>query len=204
MFSFLIWWVLFSIWHYSGGTWTSWRLGWLTIVFLRKKIANAPHNWPFARGPMMVGGLPYKGPVMRKLFQCDIETERRIYGSAKYAIIRPQPIIWTKVGILLLGPLGTYFSEILIDIYIFSFKKMHLKLSSGNWWPFCLGLNLLTGKGLVTGICISKLGHHWIRLWLFVWVMARPLTEPMLLYHQLGPKGQFSVKLLWQICNEVC
>ena len=57
---------------------------------------------------------------------------------------RCQAIIWTNDGILLTGPLGTNFSEILIEIYIFSFKKMHLKMSSGNWRPFCLGLNVLT------------------------------------------------------------
>ena len=40
---------------------------------------------------------------------------------------RRQAIIWTSVGILLIGPLGTNFSEISIEIYTFSFKKMHLK-----------------------------------------------------------------------------
>ena len=33
--------------------------------------------------------------------------------------------------------------EILIEIPTFSFKKMHLKLLSAKWWPFCLGLNVL-------------------------------------------------------------
>ena len=56
---------------------------------------------------------------------------------------RHQPIIWTNTGILLIGPLGTNFSEILIKIYTFSFKKMHLKMSSGKWRPSCLGLNVL-------------------------------------------------------------
>ena len=32
-------------------------------------------------------------------------------------------IFWTKAGILLMGPLGTNFSEISIEILIFSFKK---------------------------------------------------------------------------------
>ena len=45
---------------------------------------------------------------------------------------RRQAIIWTNAGILLIGPLGTNFSEILIGIHTFSFKKMHWKLSSGN------------------------------------------------------------------------
>ena len=56
---------------------------------------------------------------------------------------RRQAIIWTNAGILLIGPLGTNFSEILIEIQSFSFKKMHLKMSSGKWCPFCLGLNVL-------------------------------------------------------------
>ena len=54
-----------------------------------------------------------------------------------------QAIIWTNDGILLIGPSGTKFSEDLIKIHIFSLKKMHLKMSSGKWWPFCLGLNVL-------------------------------------------------------------
>ena len=62
---------------------------------------------------------------------------------------RRQAIIWTNAGILIIGPLGTNFSEILIEIYIFSFKKMHLKMSSRKWRPFCLGLNVLTSLDLV-------------------------------------------------------
>ena len=54
-----------------------------------------------------------------------------------------QAIIWTNAGILLIGPLGTNLSEILIAIDIFSFKKMHLKILSGNWQPFCPSLDVL-------------------------------------------------------------
>ena len=56
---------------------------------------------------------------------------------------RRQAITWTNVGILLIGPLGTNFSEMLIEIHIFSFKIIHLKMSSGKWRPFCLSLNVL-------------------------------------------------------------
>ena len=56
---------------------------------------------------------------------------------------RRQAIIWTNVGILLIGPWGTNFSEILIDIQTLSFKKMHLKMSSAKWRPFCFGLDVL-------------------------------------------------------------
>ena len=54
-----------------------------------------------------------------------------------------QAIIWTNAGLLLIGPLGTNFREILIKILTFSFKKMRLKVSFAKWWPFCLGLNVL-------------------------------------------------------------
>ena len=56
---------------------------------------------------------------------------------------RRQAIIWTNAGLLLIGPLGTNFSEILIGIQTFSFMKMHLKMSSAKWLSFCLGLNVL-------------------------------------------------------------
>ena len=59
---------------------------------------------------------------------------------------RRQAITWTNVGILLIGPLGTNFSEMLIEIHTFSFKKIYLKMSSGKWRPFYLGLNVLNAR----------------------------------------------------------
>ena len=56
---------------------------------------------------------------------------------------RRQAITWTNVGILLIGPLGTNFSEMLIKIHTFLIKKIHLKMLSGKWRPFWLGLNVL-------------------------------------------------------------
>ena len=56
---------------------------------------------------------------------------------------RRQAIIWTNAGLLLIWPLRTNFSEILIEILTFSFKKMRLKVSSAKRRPFCLGLNVL-------------------------------------------------------------
>ena len=69
---------------------------------------------------------------------------------------RRQAIIWTNAGILLIGPLGTNFSEILFKIHAFSFKKIHWKMSSGKWWPFCLGLNVL--RCVWTGAMNGKAG----------------------------------------------
>ena len=73
---------------------------------------------------------------------------------------RRQAIIWTNAGILLTGPLGTKFSEILIEILTFSFKKMHLKVSYAKWRPFCLGLNVLYGPCMIVP-------HKWTKIcWL--------------------------------------
>ena len=43
-----------------------------------------------------------------------------------------QAIIWINDGMLLIWPLRTQFSEILIKIHIFSFMKMLLKMSFGK------------------------------------------------------------------------
>ena len=56
---------------------------------------------------------------------------------------RRQAIIWNNSRIFLIGTLGTNFSEILIEILTFSFKKMRLKVSSAKRQPFSLGLNVL-------------------------------------------------------------
>ena len=95
-----------------------------------------------------------------------IEAEWRIYASLTSAIIgsdnglspvRRSAIIWTNAGILLIGPLGTIFSEISIGIETFSFKKMHLKMSSAKWRPSCLGLNMLNRYKWKVSICV----HTW-------------------------------------------
>ena len=56
---------------------------------------------------------------------------------------RHQAIFWTNAGILSIGPLETNFSEILIEIHIFSFKKISLETSSAKRWPFCFRLKVL-------------------------------------------------------------
>ena len=47
-------------------------------------------------------------------------------------------IIWPNAGILVTGSLGTNLSEILIAILIFSFKKMHWKMSAMLSRPQCV------------------------------------------------------------------
>ena len=91
---------------------------------------------------------------------------------------RRQAIILTNAGILLIGPLGTNSSEILIEIQTFSFKKMRLKMSSVKWRPFCLGLNVNK----------QQLLSHWK----LVWTMG----ELLLMIIAIGqPHGAYSAVL---------
>ena len=101
-----------------------------------------------------------------------IEVEWRKYASLSWVIIgsdnglspvRRQAIIWTNAGILLIEPLGTNFSEISIGIQRFSFKKMHLNMSSAKWRPFCLALNVLSWAYIILlkfGAWISNYKIH--------------------------------------------
>ena len=63
---------------------------------------------------------------------CRVTYMRHWTGSPLVQIMAWR-LFWTNAGILLIGPLGTNFSEILIEIHTFSFKEMHLKMSSGKW-----------------------------------------------------------------------
>ena len=76
---------------------------------------------------------------------------------------RCQAIIWTNAGIMLIGPLGTNFSEILIEICTFSFQKMHLKMLYGKWRPCCLGLNVLKYHWCLFLRFKLTIFRHWFR-----------------------------------------
>ena len=79
-----------------------------------------------------------------------IEAEWSIYASVNLSYLvddnglspgRRQTIIWTNNVILLIWSFGTKFSDIIIEIHIFSFEKRHLNMSSAKCRTFCLGLN---------------------------------------------------------------
>ena len=75
---------------------------------------------------------------------------------------RRQAIIWTNAGILLIGPIATNFSEILIKIITFSFKKMRSKVSSGKRRPSCLYLKVLSNNDNwnMAFCCLIWAGFH--------------------------------------------
>ena len=56
---------------------------------------------------------------------------------------RRQTIIWPNIWILLTGPLE-------IEIQSFSYKKMHIKMSSGKWRLYFLCLNVLNSLNFNT------------------------------------------------------
>ena len=56
---------------------------------------------------------------------------------------RCQAVIWTIAGILLIEPLGTDFSENLIEIPTISSRKCIWKCHLQNGAPFCPGFNVL-------------------------------------------------------------
>ena len=109
-----------------------------------------------------------------------------------------QAIIWTNDGVLLIGPLGTNFSEIFYEIHIFPFKEMHLKMLSGKWRPFCLGLNVL-----VFPLCVFR-----PNCWQLV---LRALNHVSVYYicadnpdkFQVWYKGQFCYALIYCIHQNV-
>ena len=133
---------------------------------------------------------------------CIIEAEWRIY--AQWTIHhwsdnglspdRRQAIVLTIAGTLLIGHPGTKFNEILIEIRIFSFKKIHFKMSSGKWRLSCVGLTLLTfanGKlGNVNSLwCSYTIWWHrsvWTLAQVMAWSLATPLPEPMLTFINNG------------------
>ena len=106
-----------------------------------------------------------------------------------------QGIIWTNAGILLIWPLETNFSEILLEVIRVSFKKMRLKVSSAKWWPFCLGLNVI-GWHWLSGISrehddVIK-WKHFPRNWPFVRGIQRsPVNSPH--------KGQWRGALMFSL-----
>ena len=77
--------------------------------------------------------------------------------------VQRHAIIWTNAGILLIKLLGINFSDILIWIQTFSFKRMHLKMLSAKWLP-CLSLNALKGYKPLSEPKLANQASIWGRL----------------------------------------
>ena len=136
-----------------------------------------------------------------------IEAERRIYASVKQWLLVPrrQAIIWTSAGILLIGPLGIKFSDILIEINTFSFTKTHLEMLFAKWHHNRTGLNVSqlyhmcylikrnyrgrdVGSRILSSAVITRSNivrcctnncRNWGRIWIRFWIHKRnPIPRP--------------------------
>ena len=56
-----------------------------------------------------------------------------------------------------------------VQFVYFHSRKCNLKMSSGKWRPFCLGLNVLTHLPLVPHICVSELDQYCFRCQTISW-----------------------------------
>ena len=66
------------------------------------------------------------------------------------APVENQVLTWPVVG----RPSGTHFSEILIWLWTFPFKKMPLEISSAKCCPFCVDLNVFSkSEPWVSSLC---------------------------------------------------
>ena len=79
-------------------------------------------------------------------------------------------------GLLSIGTLGTNFSEIWIEIQIFSLIKMHLKRPSVKWRPFCTGRDELNHWQLCCHLNRFKQQITWISFALLARWNGNPLV----------------------------
>ena len=105
-----------------------------------------------------------------------------------------QVLIWTNAGILIIRTLRIHFREIFIKIHTFSLTKMHLKMSSVKWRPFCLVLNVLTYCGIVIK-CIyalnSQCNSHKSRNLVGMFAID--------MYRKMNISYYFKTAILWKI-----
>ena len=122
------------------------------------------HQWPKLVGKLLIRNFLWNLSTTNELIHWGRVTHICV---SKLTIIgsdhglspgRCQAMIWTNAEILLMGPLGTKFSEIFIEMHTFSFKKMYLKMSSGKWQPSYLSLNVLRQTS-------DSLAHPSLILW---------------------------------------
>ena len=93
----------------------------------------------------------------------------KVFLSVNSSPGRRQAIIWTNAGILLIGPLGTNFSEIFIKIKIFSLTNFYLQVLSAKVaailsWPQCVNqVDMLLRPPTVGDPMVSR--EEFVLLW---------------------------------------
>ena len=146
----------------SGRRWSVW----CEILARNVSIGNVMtwkqfmHCWPFVRGiHSCLVAVPYKRAsdaerwfLLISLFNSLSPSDAYMRQQINHHWLRHRlgacfrycsKQLDINAGMLLIGSLVTNFSQTSIRIQTFSFKKMHLNMSSGKWRSFCLGLNEL-------------------------------------------------------------
>ena len=112
-----------------------------------------------------------------------------------------KPVSQPVLGYYQLDPRGTKFGEILIIIQNFSFMKMHLKISSATWQPFCPGGDELSPRTSIAKM-LSR-GFQLFKKKSFHLAVANDLIMPsicMVFTSDRSPLNNFTssqLRLLW-------
>ena len=105
----------------------------VVFIFISKKLEHSVWNLPHMNDTRLYWWLENIGLThWGRVTHINVSKLTIIGSDNGLSPGRRQAIIWTNAGILLIGPIRTNFSEILIEINTFSFKKMHLKMTSGK------------------------------------------------------------------------
>ena len=88
---------------------------------------------------------------------------------------RRQAIIWTNARILLIGPVGNKLQwNLKRNLYIF-IQEAVFQISSKNWRPFCLGIDVIKVLKCAQWILKSYLGLTRSISWLLMpWLLTSP------------------------------
>ena len=119
------------------------------LTWFRSLCSPLP-QWGFRRRLLFRGHDPTAKHMHQNMLRKNKEkyTEYTVANSLRpsdaYLCVNKPTIIWANAGILLIGPLGRNFCDMLIEIHIPPIKKMHSKMTSTKRGPSCLGLNALT------------------------------------------------------------
>ena len=97
------------------------------------------------------------------------------------------PTIWTNDYIFINWNLRNTFQWNSIRNQRFSFKNIHIKTSSAKWWPYCLGLNVLTPPSPNATYMRQWIGPALVHILACRLFGSKPLSKPMVGYCQLNP-----------------
>ena len=131
------------LWHLPEGNFTETTqeiCPWYQFEYQQLNITAAPpsSHWVNSCPPSAAYMHQWIGSALVKIMAC------RLFGA--------KPLSKPVLGLFSIRPLGTNFSEISNKIQKFSFKKMHLKMLSAKWQPFCPGV----GDELIPAIRVRR------------------------------------------------